>query len=130
MTFEFLWKHSIFFENNTQNTMPKSSRRQSFGFSPSTGKVQNFNTLPPRTQAQVLAHDRMLMKKTHNSMLQTIMNDLKRMEHSIEVSRKSPEVFQADMKRRLKAIKKRLSGKKSVSFHPSSKKTSRHRVMR
>lgn len=111
--------------------MPKRSpRRQSFGFSPSTGKVQNYNMLPAKTKAQVLAHQRKVMQERQSHLLESIMTDIRRVEASIEASRKSPAEFQADMKRRLQKIRKKLSGKKTVMFHPSAKKTSGHRVMR
>ena len=93
----------------------RSSRRKTMVFSPSTGVLQGYATMPSAVQRNVIAQKRKSSTKRNNAVLKAVMKDIKDVKKKI-ASSKSP--FHADIHRRLDRITRRLSGKKAVMFAP------------
>lgn len=93
----------------------RSPRRKTMVFSPSTGVLQGYATMPPAVQQNVIAQKRKSLTSSNNALLKAVMKDINDVKKKI-ASSKSP--YHADIHRRLDRIKRRLSGKKAVMFAP------------
>ena len=90
-----------------------SSRRKTMVFSPSTGVVRGYETMPVAAQRAAAAHKRRKLSKRNDAALDAVMKDLNDVKRMITASK---DPFYADVHRRIDRIKRRLSGKKAVMF--------------